>query len=40
VIADLVAERRALREELRALRDGTAEVVSLDDERSRRDRGR
>jgi hypothetical protein len=31
-----VAERRALREELHALRDGDADVVRLDDERARR----
>jgi hypothetical protein len=31
VVADLVAERRALRDELRALREGSADVVRLDD---------
>jgi hypothetical protein len=39
VIADLVAERRALREELRALGESSADVVRLDDERARRERG-
>ncbi len=38
-IPDLVTERRALRDELRALREGSAEVVHLDDERGRRERG-
>jgi len=40
VIGELVAERRALREELRALRETSAGVVSLDEERARRERER
>ena len=39
-IGELVAERAALREELRALRDARAGVVRLDDERTRRGRPR
>jgi hypothetical protein len=35
VIADLVAERRVLREELRVLQEGSADIVCLDDERAR-----
>jgi hypothetical protein len=35
-IAELVVERRALRDELRALREQMAGVVHLDDERARR----
>lgn len=38
VIPDLVAERRALRDELRLLHEGSADVVRLDDERARRER--
>jgi hypothetical protein len=43
VIPELVAERRAMREELRELRDARARdegVVSLEDERARRGRER
>jgi hypothetical protein len=40
LIGDLVAERAALRGELRALREAGAGVVHLDDERARRDRER
>ena len=40
MIPDLVAERRALREELRALRERGAGVVRLEAERARRGRGR
>jgi hypothetical protein len=36
VIAELVAERRAMREELRVLRETNADVVRLDAERARR----
>jgi len=39
VIADLVAERRALREELRLLREGSAGMVHLDDKRTWPKRG-
>jgi hypothetical protein len=35
-IPELVAERRAMRQELAALRDGDAAVVRLEDERARR----
>jgi hypothetical protein len=38
VIAELVTERRALREELRAMRETSADVVNLDEERTRRKR--
>ena len=38
-IGDLVAERRALREELRVLRETSADVVRLDDQRATRPRG-
>jgi hypothetical protein len=34
-----VAERRALREELRVLRETSADVVRLDDQRATRPRG-
>jgi len=37
-IADLVSERRAMREELRGLRETVADVVNLDAERARRER--
>ena len=37
-IADLVLERRALRDEIRAMRETAADVVRLDDERQRRGR--
>jgi hypothetical protein len=37
VIAELVAERAALREERRAMREGDAGVVRLDSERARRE---
>jgi hypothetical protein len=40
VIPELVVERRALRDELRALRETSAGVVSLDEERARRERER
>jgi hypothetical protein len=40
IIPDLVTERRALREELRALRETSAGVVRLDDERARREHER
>jgi hypothetical protein len=40
VIAELVTERRALREELRAMRETSADVVNLDEERARRERTR
>jgi hypothetical protein len=39
-IVELVAERRAIREELRVLLEGDAGVVRLDDERARRERER
>jgi hypothetical protein len=40
VIGELVTERRALREELRAMRETSADVVNLDEERARRERER
>jgi hypothetical protein len=40
VIPELVAERRAMREELRELAQVDAGVVRLDEERARRERGR
>jgi hypothetical protein len=39
-ITELVAERRALREEFRAMRESGAGVVRLEDERARRERPR
>jgi hypothetical protein len=39
-IAELVAERRALREELRVLREVSADIVRLDDQRATHPRGR
>jgi hypothetical protein len=36
-IPELIADRRAMREELHALREGNADVVRLDDERARRE---
>jgi len=37
VIGELVTERRALREELRAMRETSAGVVNLDEERAKRE---